>query len=93
MVAPVTAAGDVMPYKRKTIPVADVLALANKMLRDSADEMTQAREAVASLIERVLMDTGNYRGYGYLPGIVTYDDVNLIATIVGDETRRVYYGG
>lgn len=74
---------------RKTIPVEDVKKLANKMLADSIPEYTRERLAVCSLIEHVLMDTGNYRGFGYLPGVV--DFTTDPPTFPGDETRRQYY--
>lgn len=79
-----------MPRRRKTIAVDDVRKIANRMLADSVDSAGEGREAVAVLIERVLMDTGNYKGYRHLPGVMDYgtDPPNRI----GDETRRAYYG-
>jgi hypothetical protein len=37
------------------------------------------------------METGNYKGYGYVPGTYEFDDVNLTAKLIGDESRRQYY--
>lgn len=66
---------------RKTIEVAKVLALANAAFRNSAPDRKEAREGIASLLEAVLMETGNYKGFRYLEGWPT-----------DDETRREYYG-
>ena len=54
-----------MAKKRKTINVDDLRKLANDML---ATEHTskQCREGVIMMIERVLLDTGNYCGFSYL---------------------------
>ena len=74
---------------RKTVKVSEVKDLANKMLANSVDELTEGRQAVASMIEHVLMDTDNYKGFGYLPGVVDY--TVSPPNVYGDETRRVYY--
>ena len=63
---------------RKTISVKRVLDFANNMLANSADDQVQARHAVAGMIEDVLMDTGNYKGFRFLDRD-------------GDQSRRVYY--
>jgi hypothetical protein len=69
---------------RKTIPVADVVEMANDMLANSADSKEQGREGIRMLLEQILHATGNYRGYSYLDGHE--------AVIAGthDETRRHY---
>lgn len=74
---------------RKTVPVEDVKTLANKMLANSADEVTQGREAIAVMLEHILMDTGNYHGFRYLPGVMDFSTDP--PSVVGDETRRAYY--
>lgn len=74
---------------RKTINVEHVKRIANDMLRDSVPEVTEGRQAVASMLERVLHDTGQYRGFQYLPGVV--DHSVTPPAVVGDESRRVYY--
>ena len=50
---------------RKTIDVAAVTQICNGMLAYSQDDMVAEREAIAMVAERVLMDTGNYHGFGY----------------------------
>jgi hypothetical protein len=72
---------------RKTISVEAVKEIANGMLRDSIPEMKDGRIAVTVLIERVLMDTGNYHGYRYISP--AGDDSNVGG--VCDDTRRYYY--
>lgn len=68
--------------KRKTVAVADVLHAANLMLSATSSDMTAQREGVTALLERVLLDTDNYRGFQYTDG-------NNGGT---DDTRRHYYG-
>jgi hypothetical protein len=68
--------------RRKTVDVDRVREIANKMLADSADKCIDGRKAVATLLESILMDTGNYHGFRYIDG-----------TPVGavDDTRRRYH--
>jgi hypothetical protein len=67
--------------KRKTIEVEKVKKWSNNFLMNSPDEMTGERFGITTLIESVLMDTDNYKGFGY-----------LIPYVKGiDESRRVYY--
>jgi hypothetical protein len=68
---------------RKTVEVGKVLKIANTFLaarRTNADE----REAVAALLEAVLFETGNYRGFAYLP------KENYPGEVDGLGTRRRY---
>jgi hypothetical protein len=62
---------------RKTVAVESLRERVNGMLADSVPEYTQARTALSVLLEGVLMDSGNYKGYRY--------------TDLSDETRRHYY--
>jgi len=81
-----------MMAKRKTIPVVRVKEIANHVLANSTEDFSpEQRLAVAGLLETILMETDNYRGFGYLPGVYEYDDVKLTAKLTGDESRRVYY--
>jgi hypothetical protein len=66
---------------RKTVTVEAVKAAANAMLRDSIPAMTDGRVGIATLLERVLHDTGNYKGFRYIDG----DHGNT------DDTRRHYF--
>ncbi len=52
--------------KRKKINVIAVLTEANKQLAKQDDEATEDfKKGVCIMIERILMDTGNYNGYNY----------------------------
>lgn len=47
------------------------------------------RMGLISLLESVLRETGQYKGFGYQEGIVPDPDASRPEW--GDETRRVYY--
>ena len=52
--------------KRKTLNVSLILAEANKQLARKDDFATADFKAgICVMIERILMDTGNYEGYNY----------------------------
>ena len=55
-----------MKHGRKTIKVEEVKTLVNRMLLNSRDDNRSGREALQTLIETILMDTGNYNGFNYL---------------------------
>ena len=74
---------------RKTIEVEKVKSMVNHMLANSADDVTEGRIALAVLLERVLMETGNYHGYRHLR--VDFECRIRRKVVYGDETRRVYY--
>lgn len=67
--------------KRQTIKVNDLRIMVNGMIADSVDEVKEGRVALSVLLEKVLHETGNYRGFRYADG-------NLGET---DDTRRVYF--
>ena len=88
--------------KRKTINVAEVRYTVNHILATATtddDKHRQYRMGMILLLEDMLMQTGNYKGYAYLtqdeiipdcrPG-VRYEDgkANFIDT---DDTRRYYH--
>ncbi len=52
--------------KRKTIKVERLKELVNLYLLNSRDDNAGLRYGNAALLEQVLHETGNYRGYGYL---------------------------
>jgi hypothetical protein len=65
---------------RKTVEVGKILRMANSFLaaeNTTADE----REGVCALMEAILFETGNYRGYRYL-------DTDQIE---GNGSRRFYF--
>ena len=52
---------------KKTHPVADLLAFANYQLARTDEFATvDFKAGICSMIERVLHDTGNYEGFGFL---------------------------
>jgi hypothetical protein len=72
-----------MKTARKTIEVGKVLKMANTFL--AAHNTTAGeREAIAYFIEGVLFESGNYRGFAYLPAHNYPDEVD------GLGTRRRY---
>lgn len=88
---------------RKTIDVQEMKKFANSVLASKWVDGTPAytpayRLGICTMIERVLMDSGNYKGYAMLeasdlgegiePGIV-YESVSDFEIL--DETRRVYF--
>lgn len=73
-----------MTQPRKTVEVGKVLKIANNFLaaKHTTDE---ERESVCAVIEAVLFETGNYRGYAYLP------NENYPTETTGLGTRRRYF--
>lgn len=57
---------------RKTIQVTALVEMANNYLRNSEDEKSKERFAIADYIDSVLHKTDNYGGYAYL----TIDDMH-----------------
>jgi len=53
---------------RKTVQVADLRAKVNRMLADSAADAAGGRVALAVMLESVLLDTGNYKGFRFTDG-------------------------
>lgn len=51
---------------RKTIEVEFIKEKVNKFLRESKDEQIKEREAQASLLNSILFETGNYKGFSYI---------------------------
>jgi hypothetical protein len=88
--------------KRKTVEVTTLVENANRLLAlpDAhgrvIDLNADFRRGVISMVERVLHDTGNYRGFAYLSSELTTADQphtpNTTYLRIGyDETRRRYY--
>jgi hypothetical protein len=90
---------------RKTINIESVRTLVNNMLRDSHqdDHVDRAyREGAISVLENLLHDTGNYRGFRYLtqdelfknciPGVHRGEGLSYEEKFINtDGTRRYYY--
>ena len=69
---------------RKTVAVGTLLHRLNYFL--ASDQSTpEEREVMATFVEGVLHDTGNYRGFRYLP-----NDHNEL-DFESDGTRRFYF--
>ena len=52
--------------RKKTYTVEDLKNKVNHMILHSPDRHKNGRESLGVLLESVLMETGNYRGFGYL---------------------------
>ena len=102
---------------KKTFSVARLTGLVNDRLAipdpelymraPGTDRDMTAQEAfrtgLFSVLETILQETGNYAGYGYQDGIVTFTSDSTIrpgqrpaasdveVESIGDQTRRVYY--
>jgi hypothetical protein len=63
-----------MTAARKTVPVADLLHMANTYLA-CKDSTLDGRKAIDAMISAVLMETGNYRGFSILeqPEVPVYE--------------------
>lgn len=79
--------------KRKTIEVERVKELANKFLDLSSNCQTNERIGVAGLLENILHETGNYKGFNYISGKGIIHDERPGGTnhTFLDETRRFYH--
>lgn len=91
-----------MAKQRKTIAVSDVVDIANVILAAPAAP-GESRVAICCLVERVLMDTGNYKGFRYLDseyastqsvndgGAVEVDEYAPLLRKGYDKYRRQYH--
>ncbi len=52
--------------KRTTIHLAALKAKANAVFRTSENDYADGRKHIQSFVESILMDAGQYRGFGYL---------------------------
>lgn len=55
-----------MAKGKKTIAIADIIARANQVFRDSEDSYAEGRTATKLFVEDILMKTDNYNGFNYL---------------------------
>jgi len=58
---------------RKTVDVEYAKMIANRLLADENPTRSGQREGVIILIEAILEETGNYKGFKYLPCVDTTD--------------------
>lgn len=52
--------------KRKTFNVSELVDMVNGICKDSAPDLVDRRQGAMNVLEAVLHQTGNYRGFGYL---------------------------
>lgn len=78
--------------RKKTVAVADVLEWANHFLEGSSDDMKELRKGIICMTEKILYETGNYKGFVYLASAkLVKGDLGLCVRI-GDETRIRFIG-
>ncbi len=81
--------------KRKTVAVDDLRSKVNHCLAESTCS-PEVRRGMISVLETILHDTGNYRGFTYLESAVPsweglHPDYGYkVGFKVEDETRRSY---
>lgn len=83
-----------MPRTTKTVRVADLKRQANTALAVQADSSTpEFRRGVIAVIESVLMNSGNYNGFGYTNLTDDMKDAEgyLLPGQPADDTRRRYF--
>lgn len=71
---------------RKTVEVGKMLKIANTFLAAKNTNASE-RDAVAVMIEAMLFETGNYRGFAYLPKENYADETGFES----DGSRRRYF--
>lgn len=73
---------------KKTVGVEWVKDKTNELLALSADEMEWQRRGAASLLEAILFETGNYKGYSFLSS--EWDEDTQTLRMGFDDSRRKY---
>jgi len=78
-----------------TIRVDDVLTEVNRRLEVSTCS-PEVRQGMASVLEWILMETGNYGGFGYLPSAgLSHEECEGLAisprVVLADDSRIVFY--
>ena len=88
---------------RKTFEVSKLVDTVNSILKSTGPERAETRQGMMNVLEHVLHETGNYKGFRYLlkdecegnPGVnylngVPHPDVNLRFDNT-DRTRVMYF--
>jgi hypothetical protein len=87
---------------RKTVNVDELKTRVNDMLANSTCS-AEMRYGMCNVIELALMETGNYKGFGYLtaemlgpdvnglPGIHIDENGNVRRDLATDDSRRQYF--
>jgi hypothetical protein len=83
--------------KRKTIPVENIREQANRFFQNSKNDFADQRIALQYFVGDLLMQTGNYKGFGYLsksdvtPGTTFGVDRDTLPVTFPDESRIFFY--
>jgi len=83
--------------KRKTIPVENIREQANRIFLNSKNDYADQRKALQYFVADLLMQTGNYKGFGYLsksdvtPGTTFGIDRDTLPATFPDESRIFFY--
>ena len=83
--------------KRKTIPVEEIREQANRIFLNSKNDYADQRKALQYFVADLLMQTGNYKGFGYLsksdvdPGLTFGVDRDTVPHTFPDESRIFFY--
>lgn len=89
-----------MAKPKKTIPLNDLIDIANDMIRDSAPADTEFRQGVMMLLTTALSKSKNYNGFRFLnkdevkagaPGINLGDDLTFEQRFANTDSTRVCY--
>ena len=73
---------------KKTIPVKSIVEQLNETLANSFGTISE-RQAIIAFAERIMRDTGNYRGFQYLPQeAVPLNQLPGIRGKFGDDESR-----
>lgn len=78
-----------MPKARKTLNVTDTVATLNGYIQYA--DTAEARLAICSVIERILHDSGRYRGFRYTNLVEVYEYNGEITLDSPDESFRHYF--
>ena len=84
--------------RKKTLPVSVIRERANALLANDNHFSSDFRSGVAALLEGILTETGQYRGFNFLPwlngGYAQWEAAGKPEDrdpYIGDQTRRVYF--
>lgn len=78
-----------MVARRKTVNIDFVKTKVNYFLAESDDTQTGERRGAASVLEMILFNTDNYRGFSYLPS--EWDAATEKLRDGYDDSRRLYH--
>lgn len=73
--------------KMKTIQVDALKARANLVFKNSENDYTDGRRHIQTFVEHILMETGNYKGFGYLSKDAVAKDKTFGIEFTGNEPK------